>query len=66
MSEVYRKCDYLLVAVKRRDTKNHHFTVRAESSIFGGTALGLYPEQVEVKMVCMEAQMFLIKGKVTS
>lgn len=65
MSEVYRKCDYLLEAKTRRKTEYHDFTVIAESSIFGGTALGLYPEQVqrelEEKTACTRAQM-LIKG----
>lgn len=47
MSEVYRKHAYLLVGVTRRKTQYHDITVRTESSISGGTALGLYPEQVE-------------------
>lgn len=45
MSEVYRKCDYLLAAVTRRKTEYHDFTAIGESNIFGGTVLGLYPEK---------------------
>lgn len=43
MSEVYRECDYLLVAVTRRKTEYHDFTVIAESSIFWWYSSGSAP-----------------------
>lgn len=68
MSEVYRKCDYLLVAMKRRKIEYHHLTVRAEKQYFWWYSTGSVPRTVERELegedsVCQSPDVLNKRGR---